>query len=172
MLPPGAEEAAQRLQDLTHEIRRTVVDVRHLVEGLRPPVLDELGLIAACTQAVERLAAGQLEVTVDAQPLPALPAAVEVAAYRIIVEAVTNAVRHSGGSRCDVGIHGGQTMLTICVTDDGALANPARPAPPDASGNGVAIMRERAEELGGHLSVETAPSGLTIRAVLPVGQAG
>ena len=102
MLPDQADAAAQRLQDLTDEIRRTVVDVRHLVEGLRPPALDELGLVTACTQAVERLAAGQLDVTVDAQPLPALPAAVEVAAYRIVVEAVTNAVRHSGGRRCDV----------------------------------------------------------------------
>jgi signal transduction histidine kinase len=172
MLPEDADGAAQRLQDLTDEIRRTVVDVRHLVEGLRPPALDELGLVSACTQAVQRLAAGQLEVTVDAQQLPALPAAVEVAAYRIVVEAVTNAVRHSGGRRCHVSICCGQTMLTVKVTDDGAFALPSGSPQQDARGNGVAIMRERAEELGGHLSLETTPTGTSIHAGLPVAQAG
>ena len=172
MLPHDADAAAQRLQDLTDEIRRTVVDVRHLVEGLRPPALDELGLVAACTQAVERLAAGQLDVTVEAQPLPALPAAVEVATYRIVVEAVTNAVRHSGGRRCAVTIHCGQKMLTVNVADDGALAHRTGTAQQGAGGNGVAIMRERAEELGGHLSLQTAPTGTTVRAALPLPEAG
>jgi signal transduction histidine kinase len=165
ILPEDAGEAAQRVQDLTDDLRRTVVDVRHMVEGLRPPALDELGLVAACTQAVERLAAGQLDVTVDAQPLQALPAAVEVAAYRIVVEAITNAVRHSGGRQCGVSIHCDQTLLTVKVTDDGEFADRSRL---DGGGNGVAIMRERAEELGGHLSLDTAATGTTVRAELPV----
>ena len=58
------------------------------------------------------------------------------------------------------------------MTDDGALAHRSGPAQPDAGGNGVAIMRERAEELGGHLSLETAPTGTTVRAALPLAQAG
>ena len=97
LLPPGADGASRRLHDLSEEIRHTVVDVRRLVEGLRPPALDELGLAGACTQAVERLTAeAGLAVSVDAgDDLPALPAAVEVAAYRIVVEAVTNIVRHA-----------------------------------------------------------------------------
>jgi signal transduction histidine kinase len=164
ILPDNADEAAQRLQDLTDDIRQTVVDVRHLVEGLRPPALDELGLVSACAQAVERLAAGQLGVTIDAQPLPTLPAAVEVAAYRIVVEAVTNAVRHSGGRRCGVTIDCDQNTLTVIVTDDGTAA----PAHLDNGGNGLAIMHERADELGGHLSLETALTGTTVRAVLPI----
>jgi signal transduction histidine kinase len=164
ILPDNADEAAQRLRDLTDDIRQTVVDVRHLVEGLRPPALDELGLVSACAQAVERLAAGQLGVTIDAQPLPTLPAAVEVAAYRIVVEAVTNAVRHSGGRRCGVTIDCDQNTLTVIVTDDGTAA----PAHLDNGGNGLAIMHERADELGGHLSLETALTGTTVRAVLPI----
>ena len=88
LLPPGADGASRRLHDLSEEIRHTVVDVRRLVEGLRPPALDELGLAAACTQAVERLTAeAGLAASVHAgDDLPALPAAVEVAAYRIVVE--------------------------------------------------------------------------------------
>jgi signal transduction histidine kinase len=168
MLPEDAATAAQRLEDLTDDIRRTVVDVRHLVEALRPPALDELGLVAACAQAIERLVAGQLDVTIDSQPLTALPAAVEVAAYRIIVEAVTNAVRHSGGRRCGVSIHCDHKILTVNVTDDGEVADRSRL---DGGGNGIAIMRERAEELGGRLSLETAPTGTIVRAALPIPQA-
>ena len=97
LLPPGSDGASRQLRDLSEEIRRTVVDVRRLVEGLRPPALDELGLAGACAQAVERLTAGSgLAASVHASDdLPALPAAVEVAAYRIVVEAVTNTVRHA-----------------------------------------------------------------------------
>ena len=57
LLPPGADGASRQLHDLGEEIHRTVVDVRRLVEGLRPPALDELGLAGACQQAVERLTA-------------------------------------------------------------------------------------------------------------------
>jgi signal transduction histidine kinase len=104
LLPPGTDGASRQLHDLSEEIRRTVVDVRRLVEGLRPPALDELGLAGACAQAVERLTAGSgLAATVEAcNDLPALPAAVEVAAYRIVVEAVTNTVRHARARRCRV----------------------------------------------------------------------
>jgi signal transduction histidine kinase len=77
LLPPGTEGASRQLHDLSEEIRRTVVDVRRLVEGLRPPALDELGLAGACAQAAERLTAGaDLAVSVHASgDLPALPAA-------------------------------------------------------------------------------------------------
>jgi signal transduction histidine kinase len=104
LLPPGTDGASRQLRDLSEEIRRTVVDVRRLVEGLRPPALDELGLAGACAQAVERLTAGSgLAASIDAcDHLPALPAAVEVAAYRIVVEAVTNTVRHAHARHCQV----------------------------------------------------------------------
>ena len=106
LLPPGSDGASRQLGDLSEEIRRTVVDVRRLVEGLRPPALDELGLADACAQAVDRLTGGSgLAATVHASDdLPALPAAVEVAAYRIVVEAVTNTVRHACARSCRVSI--------------------------------------------------------------------
>jgi signal transduction histidine kinase len=164
LLPPGTDGASRQLHDLGEEIRRTVVDVRRLVEGLRPPALDELGLADACAQAIERLTAGSgLAASVDAcDDLPALPAAVEVAAYRIVVEAVTNTVRHARARHCRVSITRTPAGLAIEVTDDGTgLAVSGQP------GHGLAIMRERAEELGGTVTVRDRSPGVTIQARLP-----
>ncbi|MFY9932895.1 MAG: ATP-binding protein [Streptosporangiaceae bacterium] len=147
-----------------------MLDVRRLVEGLRPPALDELGLAGACTQAVERLTAGTgLAVTVKTRgELPALPAAVEVAAYRVVVEAVTNTVRHAAARHAQVLLSHGQAVLTVAVTDDGAgLAVP----PGRADGHGLAIMRERAEELGGSVTVQDASPGVAVEARLPAAAA-
>ena len=145
-----------------------VVDVRRLVEGLRPPALDELGLAGACEQAVERLTAGaDVSASVRASDdLPALPAAVEVAAYRIIVEAVTNTVRHARARHCQVSVDYSEAALAIVVTDDGAgLLNSA------GHGHGLAIMRERAEELGGTVAVRDGSPGVTVEARLPAATA-
>ena len=165
LLPPGSDGASQQLHNLSEEIRRTVVDVRRLVEGLRPPALDELGLAGACTQAVERLTAGaDLAVSVHASgDLPALPAAVEVAAYRIVVEAVTNTVRHASARHCDVSLALTPAGLAVTITDDGTGFRT-----PGDHGNGLAIMRERAEELGGAATVTGAAPGVIVAAQLPV----
>jgi signal transduction histidine kinase len=165
LLPPGTDGASRQLHSLSEEIRRTVVDVRRLVEGLRPPALDELGLAGACTQAVERLSAGaDLAVNVHASDdLPPLPAAVEVAAYRIVVEAVTNTVRHARARRCNVSLVFAPAGLAITIADDGAGLPRA-----GGHGNGLAIMRERAEELGGAVTVSDAGPGVTVAARLPV----
>jgi signal transduction histidine kinase len=168
LLPPGTDGASRQLHDLGEEIRRTVVDVRRLVEGLRPPALDELGLAGACAQAVERLTAGAgLTARVRARDdLPALPAAVEVAAYRIVVEAVTNTVRHAQARHCDVSVDYTLAGLAVAVTDDGTGLRP-----PDHPGHGLAIMRERAEELGGTVAVTDAAPGVTVEALLPAAPA-
>jgi signal transduction histidine kinase len=164
LLPPGTDGASRQLRDLSEEIRRTVVDVRRLVEGLRPPALDELGLAGACGQAVDRLTAGSgLAATVDAgDHLPALPAAVEVAAYRIVVEAVTNTVRHAHARHCQVSMTVTPAGLAVEVTDDGAGL-----AASGQHGHGLAIMRERAEELGGTVTVRDGSPGVTVQARLP-----
>jgi signal transduction histidine kinase len=164
LLPPGSDAASRQLHDLSEEIRRTVVDVRRLVEGLRPPALDELGLPGACAQAAERLTAGSgLAVSVDASDgLPALPAAVEVAAYRIVVEAVTNTVRHARARECRVFMACTPDGLAVEVTDDGTgLCAAGQP------GHGLAIMRERAEELGGPVTIRNGSPGVTVQARLP-----
>jgi len=168
VLPPGADRASRQLHDLSEEIRRTVLDVRRLVEGLRPPALDELGLPGACAQAADRLTAGtELTASVLApDDLPALPAAVEVAAYRIVVEAVTNAVRHARARHCQVSISHRDTVLAITVTDDGTGLHPTT-SHGHGHGHGLAIMRERAEELGGVVTVTDRSPGVMVEARLP-----
>jgi len=163
LLPPDATAASAQLASLVEEIRATVVDVRRVVEGLRPPSLDELGLVGACTQAVARLTGGTaVHASVEAEPLPPLPAALEVAAFRIVQEAATNVVRHAGATQMLVGLRSDGAVLEVSVRDDGAGRDGR------GDGNGMSTMRERAEELGGRLYVDSPGSGLLVRAELPL----
>jgi len=159
--------AAQTLRELNGEVTRALADVRRLVEGLRPPALDELGLIGALSLQAERLGSPPaFDVAAD-QPLPELPAAVEVAAYRIAVEAMTNAARHAAASRCRVVVAiGGESRpeLRLEVVDDGR-GLPVQPRP----GIGLASMRERAAEVGGSISIDGGRAGGTaVVAHLPI----
>ena len=96
-LAANPEATAATLAELKTEVQASIADVRRLVYDLRPPALDQLGLVPALQQYAARLAErGALDVSVSAPALPPLPAAVEVAAYRIVTEALTNAARHSG----------------------------------------------------------------------------
>jgi signal transduction histidine kinase len=161
--PTAADKALAGMAD---ELRSAVTDIRRLARGLRPRNLDDLGLVEALRQQVSRYSADNsgLHVTVNATgELEELPAAVEVAAFRIALEAVTNAARHAGAHRCDVrlALNGG---LTVEVTDDGqGLSQDAVP------GVGLGSMRERAEELGGSCVVTAAHGGGTrVLACLPI----
>jgi signal transduction histidine kinase len=167
---PDVAALAGRLRD---QMRRTVAAVRRAVDDLRPPALDELGLVAALREHVAAYrmpvsagsAGGEVDgVTVVADELPPLRAAVEVAAYRIATEAVSNAVRHAGASTCTVSLGLSGEDLLVEITDDG------RGVPADAvPGVGSTSMRERAAELGGTLDVTTAAgAGTTVRARLPL----
>ena len=165
MVAADPAQAARVLGELQGEVAAAVGDVRRLVDGLRPPALDELGLVGAL-----RLAAGRLEsergpaVTIEADAdLAVLPAAVEVAAYRIVTEALTNAVRHADATRCAVRVTGGDE-LQIVVEDDGrGLPDERR------DGVGIGSMQERAAELGGECRVEpTVGGGTRVVARLPI----
>lgn len=172
----GSDDAAALAGRLRDQMRRTVAAVRRAVDDLRPPALDELGLAGALREHVAAyrlpVAAGAgsapgedaARVTVVAGELPPLRAAVEVAAYRIATEAVTNALRHAGAATCRVCLAVDGDDLLVEVTDDGAGIDPAA-----APGVGSTSMRERAAELGGHLEIETAPGeGTTVRTRLPL----
>jgi signal transduction histidine kinase len=167
LLPPDADRADRHLAALGEEIRHVTSDVRRVVEGLRPPAIDELGLIGAITQAVDRLAADTGPAITMSAPdtMPPLPAAVEVAAYRIAVEAVTNAVRHTHALHCHITITATGRELSLTIDDDGAgLSQTSRP------GHGLSIMRERAEEIGGGFDVRSRSdrSGTTVHTRLPI----
>jgi signal transduction histidine kinase len=164
--------AGDLLAQLRADTTSAIGDIRRLVYGLRPPSLDDLGLIGSLRQQSARLAqrpdGGSVAVHLDApEDLPPLPAAVEVAAYRIITEAMTNAARHSGASSINVklALADGQG-LSIEVSDDGR--GPQAPWDP---GVGLASMRERAAELGGSCDAGPGPGGGgRVIASLPVGE--
>jgi len=163
--PAAAEELAGELRE---ELRTAIADIRRLVHGLRPPALDELGLFGALQRLAENIgadAAGpRISVEVPAG-LPPLPAAVEVAVYRIAQEALTNVVRHAEATSCGVRLLAGQEHITLEVTDDGTGLSRGTQDP----GVGLSSMRERAAEVGGTCSVEEVPgSGTRVVARLPL----
>lgn len=162
-------EAEALLADLAERTRETVADIRRVVYALRPAALDDLGLVSALREQAAQYgyeAGRDLRITVEAhEPLPALPAAVEVAAFRIVQEALTNVVRHAGARRCAIRlrVEDSPGALKVEVQDDGRGIDPT-----GRTGVGLGSMRERAEELGGTWSIERpAGGGTLVRAVLP-----
>jgi len=162
------ERAAALLTELRSEVGGAVAEVRRLVDGLRPPDLDQLGLLGALRERAVRLSwradGTEIQVRVRApERLPALPAAVEVAAYRIAIEALTNAARHARASHVDLHIEIGDGLrLEVC--DDGSPADEETAWTP---GVGITSMQERAAELGGRC---VAGQGRVV-ATLPLGEA-
>lgn len=160
-LPTDPEGAARWVSGLEDGIRSAVLDIRRIVDDLRPPALDELGLAVALRERADALLPGVVSVTVAAGPLPA---AVEVAAYRIATEAMTNAARHSEAQSVTLDVSTSSGALLLVVADDGS-GLPLRVSP----GVGIRSMRERANELGGSCEIASETGrGATVRAVLPV----
>jgi signal transduction histidine kinase len=159
-------EAGQLLETLEAQVEQAVADVRRVVYGLRPPALDEFGLLRAvqlqATQLESTAPALAVQLDSPAEGLGGLPAAVEVAAYRIVCEALTNVVRHSEATTCSVRINL-NGVLEVDVADNGRGLSPGQSA-----GVGVLGMRERAAELGGELIIESDDRGTVVRARLPV----
>jgi signal transduction histidine kinase len=160
--------AALLLGEVKRQAQATVGEIRRVVHDLRPPALDDLGFVGALCDLAGKLSVQGMQVVVEApDQLAPLPAAVEVAAYRIAAEALTNAARHSGASRCTLSLVVAE-RLVLTVADHGAGIPLDRRA-----GVGLHSMRERAEELGGTLCVETpAGGGTTVRATLPLERRG
>lgn len=164
LLPSDPGQADHLLQDGKRQMQDALAGIRRLVYDLRPPALDQLGLVSALRDYAAGHAAGSLQVVIDAlEPLPPLPAAVEVAAYRIALEALTNVVRHAQAQHCwlHLRVDGG---LQLEVEDDGRGL-----APDVRHGVGITAMVERAAELGGTCTVGAGSNGGTlVRAWLPV----
>jgi signal transduction histidine kinase len=151
------ERAGTLLRAARGQLESGVAEVRRLVHGLRPPSLDDLGLVDAL-RTTGPAASGELAVafTVEGE-LTALPAAVEVAAYRIVQEALTNVVRHAGVRAAQVRLRAAAGTLELEVRDAGRGVPAQRRA-----GVGTSSMRERAEELGGSCVVRAAAGGGTV----------
>ena len=177
-------QAEALLSALSEQTQQAVAEIRDLINGLRPPALDDLGLSYAVQELAQQLTPGgeAPQISVQSAPdLPDLPAAVEVAAYRISQEALTNVLRHARASQCTVRLsvqalsaNGGPAgspvgslpaeWLVLEVTDNGIGITQPRP-----EGIGLQTMHERAAEVGGRLLIESsAGSGTRLRAELPV----
>jgi two-component system, NarL family, sensor kinase len=143
---------------------QAIADLRGIVYGLRPSSLDDLGLAGAIAAHIRRLGEGTgVRITLQASQLTDLPAAVEVASFRIAVEAVNNVVRHSGARSCQVRLEIDQPdRLLVEVSDDGTGTGPWQP------GVGLLAMRERAAELGATLTASPGDGGGLVRACFPL----
>ena len=151
---PSAADAL--LVDLKKQTQGAVADIRRLVYELRPPSLDELGLISALREQAEQYTDDGLTITIDApERLPALAAAVEVATYRIVQEAVTNVVRHAQAHICTIRFALDHD-LEVEVCDDGRGISAGHRA-----GVGLTSIHERAAELGGTCQIEPRSGGGT-----------
>lgn len=171
LLERSPQAAAGVLEQVKAQNQSTVADIRRLVYELRPPALDELGLVGALRAHTAQIDAARstLRLSLRSIPetLPALPAAVEVAAYRIALEAINNTLRHARATACCTTLvlraHP-RPHLTVTTEDNGiGLPHPLAP------GIGLASMRERAEELGGACEFANGDAGgACVRADLPI----
>jgi two-component system NarL family sensor kinase len=160
------EQATDLLTTLRRDTRAALADVRRLVDDLRPRALDELGLVGALQQRADQLAWRADGQSVDVKlevpsEMPPLPAAVEVATYRVATEALTNVVRHSKATEALVRVSIGD-RLEVSITDDG---------PPNgrwSPGVGLTAMRERVTELGGAFEAGPSPAGGQVVASFPL----
>jgi signal transduction histidine kinase len=173
----GNQELEALLLEQRNDIRAAIADIRRLVYDLRPPALDELGLVAAlrarAAQAGSALTTSPespeaLQVTVESpEQVPPLPAAVEVAVYRIAQEALTNVARHAHARTCVVSLRV-DTAVELEVVDDGCGI---KLGPGTSAGVGLFSMRERAEELGGVCVIEPVPpTGTRVLAWIPLAE--
>jgi signal transduction histidine kinase len=167
LIPRDPDAADELVVELRDELRSAIADIRRLVYDLRPPALDDLGLVEALRRLAERYSSEgeQLRVSVEApESLPGLPAAVEVAVYRITQEALTNVGRHAQADSCVVRLAVNEDVA-LEIVDDG-LGIPAG----RGAGVGLSSMHERTSELGGSCIVQSVPKGGTqvlVRLPLP-----
>ncbi|GAA1639034.1 hypothetical protein GCM10009733_040270 [Nonomuraea maheshkhaliensis] len=164
---PADSPTGAMLTVLAEDLRNCTIEVRQLVDQLRPPALDNglgPGLRAACRRFDGTDLSVDLRVTGE---LDGLPAAVEVAVYRIVAEALANVVRHARARRCAVTVER-SSALAVEVNDDGSGIDGGSPR-----GVGLESMKERATELGGTFTVRPAPSSGTVVSIrIPLRTAG
>jgi two-component system, NarL family, sensor kinase len=167
LLRAEPDRADDLLGSLQSDVRDAIADIRRLIHDLRPPALDDLGLLGALRQHADQVNGGRVDgltVAMETPPaLPPLPAAVEVAAYRVTVEALTNVARHARARQATVRLSI-DDRLQIEVVDDGPVRGGTwRP------GVGLTAMGERVDELGGTLELGPCPAGGRVLATFPLG---
>ncbi len=166
--------AAQELKELAELTQANIQDIRRLIYDLRPAVLDELGLVAALHEYVDRYQQEQGLTVALAAPegKDRLPAPLETTLFRVIQEALTNAARHAKAQHVEVALGWDPAQVTLRIADDGQGFDQREAAAQARNGQhlGLWSMRERVEQLGGRLTIDSQPgSGTTIQATVPLG---
>jgi signal transduction histidine kinase len=154
-------DATRLIDEVASDIEEVLHELRELAHGLHPPMLAAGGLRPALRGLVRR---APIPVRLDIQVDNRLPERIEVAAYYVVGEALTNVAKHAHASLAVVVVTATDEVLTVSVADDGVGgADPGR-------GSGLLGMRDRVEALGGTMSVTSPPEGTTLIANLPITQ--
>ena len=171
MIQTGDQEgAAEMLKIVREELGEEADSLRRVLSDLRPPVLEERGLVPALRELCQRFERERgIPVWMKTGPLVEVPEDVETLAYRVVQEALSNVAKHAGAGRVTVQAETGLGTLKVEVEDDGRGFDPLATREFLRAGKvGLASMRERAELGGGMLLVQSRPgSGTTITATLP-----
>ena len=165
-------KAAGALAVASAQCQELIREVRNICQGLYPPTLESLGLSAALNQLVAYYQTCGVDVVVACEPDvqdARFDHEVEIALFRIVQEAVTNAVRHAEASHVEVGLRRDGDRLRLTVCDDGVGFDPARAAD---RGLGLGTMKQRANAAGGELAIHSRPGRTCIVAAVPIDQLG
>jgi signal transduction histidine kinase len=172
LIKVNPEKAVTMMADVRLVIRKTVADIRQLVRDLRPGALDELGLINAIQERLNDLNLSHTDHFIQFEflapkYLPILPAAVEVAAFRMITEAVVNVVKHAKASKCTITLEVNEvkSSIDLQIVDDGRGLDHSLSK---YDGIGLHSMQEHAWELGGEYVIESLEKGTKVWARLPL----
>lgn len=165
LLNPEDAGVLELVESLKGQAREALEDVRRLVYDLRPPELDNLGMVEALRQNTSVASQGKVEFIFKApEPFPGLSAAVELAAYRIAQEAIANVIKHANATKAfvEIKIQGDTLSLSVCDNGNGFPAK-------YKYGIGLNSMKERAEELGGNCEImNSKQGGICILTTLPI----
>jgi signal transduction histidine kinase len=157
------EQAVTMLRGAAAELEQALAELRELARGLHPAVLADRGLAPALETLTSR---SPLPVTLEGVPEGRLAEPLEAAAYFVVAESLTNAVKHAEASELRVRMATEDGELRVDITDDGRGG-----ADPASGGTGLRGLADRVEALGGRLSIESPPGrGTTVRAALPLTQ--
>jgi signal transduction histidine kinase len=176
MAGAGQADARNVVKESIEIARAAYGDVHNMALDLRPAMLDRLGLIPTLQwYARQQAKHSGCEIAVEADAFPVvLPSDILIAGFRIVQEAVSNAVRHGRPRRIDVVARYRPECVELQVRDDGTGFDPAQTAenPEPRIGLGLIGMRQRAQDVGGHVSIRSTPgAGTEIVALLPLSQA-
>lgn len=157
------DKVRERLEDSQELLENTTRHLRDIMIELRPPGLDELGLLAALKEHASQVGR-RAELAIDVvgqEPRPRLPPTEEIALFRIAQEALNNVVKHAQASECTISLSQTERAVVLSIVDNGTGFDAARKPLAGGHGMGTTTMRERAEAIGAHLDLEATPGSGT-----------